>query len=124
VATPLHRSRGGQFVAHFAALPGNPYDGHMLATVTPAMETLIGNTINRILADAGYRGHNAPREYDFKVYTTRHQRRARRRRLYLSPFAQVAEAFVAQNPDFIRSDTSTQIRLKNGALHGRLVMAG
>src|SRR3954463_10348636 len=28
VATPLHRCAGGQFVAHVAALPGNPYDGH------------------------------------------------------------------------------------------------
>jgi hypothetical protein len=27
VATPLQRCRGGQFVAHVAALPGNPYDG-------------------------------------------------------------------------------------------------
>ena len=28
VATRLQRSRGGQFVAHIATLPGNPYDGH------------------------------------------------------------------------------------------------
>jgi transposase, IS5 family len=27
VATPLNRCRGGQFVAHVKALPGNPYDG-------------------------------------------------------------------------------------------------
>ncbi len=27
VATTLNRSKGGQFVAHVAALPGNPYDG-------------------------------------------------------------------------------------------------
>ena len=31
VATPLNRCRGGQFVAHVKALPGNPYDGHTLA---------------------------------------------------------------------------------------------
>jgi IS5 family transposase len=30
VATTLHRSKGGQFVAHVKALPGNPYDGHTL----------------------------------------------------------------------------------------------
>ena len=30
VVTTLHRSRGDQFVAHLAALPGNPYDGHTL----------------------------------------------------------------------------------------------
>jgi IS5 family transposase len=27
VATPLKHSKGGQFVAHVQALPGNPYDG-------------------------------------------------------------------------------------------------
>ena len=42
VVTPLHRSRGGQFIAHVAALPGNPYDGHTLATVIPAMQALVG----------------------------------------------------------------------------------
>jgi hypothetical protein len=45
------------------ALPGNPYDGHTLATVIPDMEALIGNTVARILADKGYRGHNAPPDY-------------------------------------------------------------
>ena len=53
-----------------AALPGNPYDGHTLATVIPAMEDMIGNTIDRLLADAGYRGHNAPTDYKFSVYTS------------------------------------------------------
>ena len=33
VATTAHRSKGGQFVTHIAALPGNPDDGHTLATV-------------------------------------------------------------------------------------------
>ena len=42
VATPLQRCRGGQFVAHVKALPGNPYDGHTLATVIPAIETSVG----------------------------------------------------------------------------------
>jgi hypothetical protein len=32
LATTLHRSRGGQLIAHAKALPGNPYDGHTLAT--------------------------------------------------------------------------------------------
>jgi IS5 family transposase len=36
-----------------AALPGNPYDGHTLATVIPAIEQMIGNTIERVLTDAG-----------------------------------------------------------------------
>ena len=48
VATTLSRAKGGQFVAHVKALPGNPYDGHTLATVLPEMETLVGNTIERI----------------------------------------------------------------------------
>ena len=48
VATTAHRSKGGQFVTHVAALPGNPYDGHTLATVIPAMEDMIGNTIERL----------------------------------------------------------------------------
>ena len=30
LATTLHRSKGGQFIAHVKALPGNPYDGHTL----------------------------------------------------------------------------------------------
>jgi transposase, IS5 family len=75
VATTLKRCKGGQFVAHVQALPGNPYDGHTLATVIPAIEQLIGNTIERLHADAGYRGHNAPPDYKFKVYTSRQKRR-------------------------------------------------
>ena len=35
VATPLNRCRGGQFVAHVKALPGNPYDGHTLRSRPP-----------------------------------------------------------------------------------------
>jgi len=75
VATTLKHSKGGQFIAHAQALPGNPYDGHTLAAVIPAIEQLVGNTIERLHADAGYRGHNAPSEYKFKVYTSRQKRR-------------------------------------------------
>ena len=35
VATTLKHSKGGQFVAHAQALPGNPYDGHTLAERDP-----------------------------------------------------------------------------------------
>jgi transposase, IS5 family len=49
-------------------LPGNPYDGHVPATVIPDMEALVGNTIARILTDKGYRGHNAPPDYKFRVF--------------------------------------------------------
>src|SRR5271165_6200206 len=75
VVTTLHRSRGGQFATHVAALPGNPYHGYTLATVIPAMQALIGNTLDRAIADAGYRGHNASPEYQFKVYTAGQKRR-------------------------------------------------
>ena len=75
VATTLKHCKGGQFVTHVKALPGNPYDGHTLATVIPDMEALVGNTIARILADKGYRGHNAPPDYRFKVYTSKQKRR-------------------------------------------------
>src|SRR6478672_7583004 len=75
VATTVKHSAGGQFVAHAAALPGNPYDGHTLGTVIPQMEALIGNVLDRCITDAGYRGHNAPPDHTFKVYTTGQKRR-------------------------------------------------
>ena len=68
LATTLNRSRGGQFIAHAKALPGNPYDGHTLATVIPEIETQIGANLARIVADRGYRGHNAPPDHKFKPY--------------------------------------------------------
>lgn len=53
VATPLSHAKGGQFVTHVKALPGNPYDGHTLKTVIPDMEAMIGNVIERMLLDKG-----------------------------------------------------------------------
>jgi IS5 family transposase len=75
VATTLHHSKGGQFVAHVKALPGNPYDGHTLETVIPDMERQIGASLSRIVADRGYRGHNAPPGCQFKVYISGQKRR-------------------------------------------------
>jgi len=75
VATTLAHAKGGQFVTHTKALPGNPYDGHTLETVIPEMEALIGNVIERLLADKGYRGHNAPPDYKFRVFTSGQKRR-------------------------------------------------
>jgi IS5 family transposase len=75
VATTLAHAKGGQFVTHVKALPGNPYDGHTLATVIPEMEALIGNTIERALLDKGYRGHNAPPDYKFRVFISGQKRR-------------------------------------------------
>ena len=75
VATTHRHAKGGQFVTHAKALPGNPYDGHTLATVIPDMEALVGNTIKRIFADKGYRGHNAPPDYKFRVFIAGQKRR-------------------------------------------------
>ena len=92
VATPLQRCRGGQFVAHVQALPGNPYDGHTLAAVLPAIEATIGAELDRVVTDAGYRGHHAPREKRFQVYVAGQKRglspaikRAFRRRAAVEP---------------------------------------
>jgi IS5 family transposase len=75
IATPLAPAKGGQFVTHVKSLPGNPYYGHTLETVIPDMEALIGNIIERLLADKGYRGHNAPPDYKFRVFTSGQKRR-------------------------------------------------
>jgi transposase, IS5 family len=74
VATTLARSKGGQFIAHVKALPGNPYDGHTLETVIPEIETQIGASLARIVADRGYRGHNAPPDRKMKVYISGQKR--------------------------------------------------
>lgn len=75
MATTLRHSKGGQFATHVKALPGNPYDGHTLATVIPDMETLVGNTIKPVFADKGYRGHNAPPDYKLRVFIAGQKRR-------------------------------------------------
>jgi IS5 family transposase len=74
VATTIGHAKGGQFVTHVKALPGNPYDGHTLKTVIPEMEAFIGNSIARILADKGYRGHNAPPHCKFRVFLSGQKR--------------------------------------------------
>ena len=74
IATTLHHSAGGPFVAHVKAMPGNPYDGHTLATVIPDIESKIGASIQRVVADRGYRGHNAPPDHKFKVFVTEQKR--------------------------------------------------
>jgi IS5 family transposase len=75
VATTLRHAKGGQFVTHVSALPGNPYDGHTLGTVIPDMEALVGNTIQRAFVDKGYRGHNAPPDYKFRIFIAGQRRR-------------------------------------------------
>lgn len=60
IATTNRRCKGGQFVLHAKALPGNPYDGHTLAEVIEETQALTGREIERAYVDKGYRGHNAP----------------------------------------------------------------
>jgi len=74
VATTLNRSKGAQFIAHVKTLPGNPYDGHSLEAVIPEIETQIGASLSRIVADRGYRGHNAPPDHKMKVYISGQKR--------------------------------------------------
>jgi IS5 family transposase len=45
-----------------------------LATVIPEMETLVGSTLNRIIADRGYLGHNAPPDHKFRVFISGQKR--------------------------------------------------
>ena len=40
----------------------------------PDIEALTGAGISRVLADAGYKGHNAPLAHKFKVFTTGQKR--------------------------------------------------
>jgi transposase, IS5 family len=75
VATTLKHAKGGQFVTHVKSLPGNPYDGHTLKSVIPDMEALLGNTLKRAFADKGYRGHNAPPDYKFRIFIAGQKRR-------------------------------------------------
>ena len=82
VATTLNRSKGGQFIAHVKTLPGNPEpalgldprDGHTLEAVIPEIEAQIGASLSRIVADRGYRGHNAPPDHKMKVYISGQKR--------------------------------------------------
>ncbi len=61
VAATNRRCKGGQFVVHAKALPGNPYDGHTLAEVIAETQKLTGREIERAYVDKGYRGHDAPK---------------------------------------------------------------
>jgi IS5 family transposase len=61
VTTTNHRAKGGQFVLHAKALPGNPYDGHTLKDAIEETQALTGREIERAYADKGYRGHDAPK---------------------------------------------------------------
>ncbi|MCH8239786.1 MAG: IS5/IS1182 family transposase, partial [Proteobacteria bacterium] len=61
LTTTNKRCKGGQFILHAKALPGNPYDGHTLKDVIEETEALTGREIERAYVDKGYRGHDAPK---------------------------------------------------------------
>jgi len=61
LTTTNKRCKGGQFILHAKALPGNPYDGHTLREVLEETEALTGREIERVYVDKGYVGHDAPK---------------------------------------------------------------
>ena len=61
IATSVTKPKGGQFVLHAKAFPGNPYDGHTLRQAIKGTEALTGREIERVYVDKGYQGHDAPR---------------------------------------------------------------
>ena len=61
ITTTNRRCKGGQFILHAKALPGNPYDGHTLEAVIEETEALTGRQIKRAYVDKGYRGHKTPK---------------------------------------------------------------
>jgi|TARA_Y100000294_G_scaffold13835_1_gene12346 IS5 family transposase len=63
LTTTNSRCKGGQFILHAKALPGNPYDGHTLKAVIEETEALTGREIKRAYVDKGYRGHDAPKPH-------------------------------------------------------------
>jgi IS5 family transposase len=72
LTTTNKRCKGGQFILHAKALPGNPYDGHTLKEVIEETEALTGREIERIYVDKGYVGHDTPRPY--RVYRSGQKR--------------------------------------------------
>ena len=116
VATTLKRAPGGQFVLNAKALPGRPYDGHTLAPIIPAIEAITGVELKRIIADAGYRGGNAPQPYDLRVFTSGQKRRmtdtikrTMRRRAAVEPVIGHMKADHRMNRNFLAHATGDAI---------------
>lgn len=72
-------------------LPGNPYDGHTLATTLAATESITGTPITDAYVDKGYRGHGCRGATRVHVAgagsksVPRSERRRRRRRSAIEP---------------------------------------
>jgi transposase, IS5 family len=131
LATTLHRSKGGQFIAHVKAMPGNPYDGHTLATVLPEIEAQIGAPLVRVVADRGYRGRNASPEMKFKVYIAGQRRRVTdaikrelRRRPAIEPVIGQAKGEHGMGRNFLkgaRGDAANAVLAAGGYNFRRLI---
>jgi IS5 family transposase len=74
VATTVKHSAGGQFVTS-RRCPATPMTGTCSPRSSRRCKALVGNILDRCITDAGYRGHNAPADYKFKVYTAGQKRR-------------------------------------------------
>ena len=97
-------------------MPGNPYDGHTLATIIPDIERKIGASIRRIVADRGYRGHNAPPDHKFKVFVTEQKRgmtkaikREMRRRAAVEPVIGHTKADHRMDRNFLKGSNGDAI---------------
>jgi IS5 family transposase len=74
LTTTNKRCKGGQFILHARALPGNPYDGHTLKDMLEETQALTDREIERVYIDKGYRGQNAPNP--LRVYRSGQKRGA------------------------------------------------
>ena len=90
VATPLQRCRGGQFVAHVQAQPGQPLRWAHARHRDPGEPSAARRRARP--GRHGYKGHTAPKEKRFKVYVAGQKRglspaikRAFRRRAAVEP---------------------------------------
>ena len=124
VATTVRRSPGGQFVLHAKALPGNPYDGHTLGSVIPAIEKTTGATLSRILADAGYKGHNAPPSHKFRVYTSGQKRGVTKAIKRIMRRRAAAEPVIGHMKQDHRMDRNHLAHATGDAINAMLAAAG
>ena len=106
IATTNAAAPGGQFVLGARALPGNPHDGHTLATQIAQTERVTGIGIERAYVDRGYRGHDADRARVVlagqKRGLTPTIRRERRRRNAIEPVIGHIKSDGHLGPNFLR----------------------
>ena len=92
--TDLFRARLDQILDlnHPLVKLAHTIDWGFLAMVIPDLERTIGAELERVVTDAGYKGHHAPQERPFRVYVAGQKRgltvaikRAFRRRAAVEP---------------------------------------